>query len=269
MLYFGITKKSRDVRKCGVALDGAGGKHDGSVNGTRYFKCDPGHGILTAPENCQMLEKQTATGGKILRKTGPMGGGSGGGRTSPSKAPSPKKAAGKVFRIATPNRAEQSNMSASPTARTVRPFNSGSPILSHYVNVEPDADGADEASDGYENVDVEEVVEEVVEEAEEVVEEVVEVADDSGSGDTFVDDGSGYAEIAVEPEVDEETAAAQAKAAERLKELAEVKRQLAAAEEKAAAAAAANEGLYGVIQPFSNSDAETNKYIASIHLTVT
>ena len=107
LMYFGITKKSRDARKCGVALDGGSGKHDGSVNGTRYFTCDPGHGILTAPENCQMLEKQTATGGKILRKTGPMSGNSSNSSNSsssssrrsasPAKSSPPKRT--KVFRV--------------------------------------------------------------------------------------------------------------------------------------------------------------------------
>ena len=52
-MYFGPTAKSKGTKKCGVALDSAElGKHNGTVNGTAYFACSAGHGILTDVEIC-------------------------------------------------------------------------------------------------------------------------------------------------------------------------------------------------------------------------
>ena len=45
----------------GVELDTADGKHDGSVNGTRYFECRPGHGLFVRPEAVRLALKTTAT----------------------------------------------------------------------------------------------------------------------------------------------------------------------------------------------------------------
>lgn len=45
----------------GVELDTADGKHDGTVNGTRYFECRPGHGLFVRPEAVRLALKMTAT----------------------------------------------------------------------------------------------------------------------------------------------------------------------------------------------------------------
>jgi len=55
LAYYGTTKASKGEKKCGVALDEANGKHDGMVNGQRYFKCTSGHGVLTSPDNITIL----------------------------------------------------------------------------------------------------------------------------------------------------------------------------------------------------------------------
>ena len=46
--------------------------HD-QVNGVQYFRCEPGHGIITSVENVTMLEDPS--GAKSLRKTGKGGSG--------------------------------------------------------------------------------------------------------------------------------------------------------------------------------------------------
>eukprot|EP00184_Porphyridium_aerugineum_P006070 CAMPEP_0184697658 /NCGR_PEP_ID=MMETSP0313-20130426/4550_1 /TAXON_ID=2792 /ORGANISM="Porphyridium aerugineum, Strain SAG 1380-2" /LENGTH=284 /DNA_ID=CAMNT_0027156479 /DNA_START=160 /DNA_END=1014 /DNA_ORIENTATION=- len=41
----------------GVAYDEPVGKHDGQVNGVRYFSCKPNHGGFVKPHNCQVGEQ--------------------------------------------------------------------------------------------------------------------------------------------------------------------------------------------------------------------
>lgn len=43
----------------GVALDDATGKNDGSVQGRRYFDCQPGHGMFVRPAATKILEQPT------------------------------------------------------------------------------------------------------------------------------------------------------------------------------------------------------------------
>ncbi|KAL8753691.1 MAG: hypothetical protein Q9184_005345 [Pyrenodesmia sp. 2 TL-2023] len=43
----------------GVALDDATGKNDGSVQGRRYFDCQPGHGMFVRPATTKILEQPT------------------------------------------------------------------------------------------------------------------------------------------------------------------------------------------------------------------
>lgn len=49
LLYYGPTTKSKGVKRCGVEfLEDGIGKHDGSVNGKRYFQCTRGRGALVS-----------------------------------------------------------------------------------------------------------------------------------------------------------------------------------------------------------------------------
>lgn len=49
LLYYGPTAKSKGVKRCGVEfLEDGIGKHDGSVNGKRYFQCTRGRGALVS-----------------------------------------------------------------------------------------------------------------------------------------------------------------------------------------------------------------------------
>ena len=66
LAYYGTTKSSKGEKKCGVALDEPNGKHDGMVNGQRYFRCTTEHGVLTSYVNVTMLEE--VAGAKSLRK---------------------------------------------------------------------------------------------------------------------------------------------------------------------------------------------------------
>lgn len=43
----------------GVVLDDATGKNDGSVQGQRYFNCQPGHGMFVRPTVPKILEPPT------------------------------------------------------------------------------------------------------------------------------------------------------------------------------------------------------------------
>ncbi|KAG8238872.1 hypothetical protein J437_LFUL018783 [Ladona fulva] len=40
----------------GLEMKEQKGKHDGVVNGKRYFKCKPGHGIMVLPKNVSLLD---------------------------------------------------------------------------------------------------------------------------------------------------------------------------------------------------------------------
>ena len=44
----------------GVELDATDGKHDGVVNGTRYFTCDARRGLFVRPSQCRRLDDATA-----------------------------------------------------------------------------------------------------------------------------------------------------------------------------------------------------------------
>jgi len=46
--YFGPTAKFPHEKRCGVALDEAFGKHDGTVGGRKFFECEWGHGIVVS-----------------------------------------------------------------------------------------------------------------------------------------------------------------------------------------------------------------------------
>jgi hypothetical protein len=48
------TKTQLGVR-IGVALDTQTGLHDGTADGTQYFKCRAGHGVITHPRNVQTI----------------------------------------------------------------------------------------------------------------------------------------------------------------------------------------------------------------------
>ena len=87
LAYYGTTKSSKGEKKCGVALDEPNGKHDGMVNGQRYFNCTVGHGVLTSYDNVTMLEE--GGGAKSLRK-GPA-------KTTGKKTP--KKKTGSKVRL--------------------------------------------------------------------------------------------------------------------------------------------------------------------------
>lgn len=43
----------------GVELEDASGKNDGSVQGQRYFECEPGHGMFLKPTAAKVLEQPT------------------------------------------------------------------------------------------------------------------------------------------------------------------------------------------------------------------
>jgi hypothetical protein len=65
LLYYGPTSRSNGVKRCGVEFlqDGIG-KHDGSVNGKRYFQCTRGRGALVSAsavliESTRDLRKST------------------------------------------------------------------------------------------------------------------------------------------------------------------------------------------------------------------
>jgi dynactin complex subunit len=42
----------------GVTLDKPNGKNDGSVNGVKYFECDPKHGIFVRPDKIDIERKK-------------------------------------------------------------------------------------------------------------------------------------------------------------------------------------------------------------------
>ena len=69
LLYYGVTKKSGAEKKCGIALESGAGKHDGQVNGNRYFTCDAGAGIITSKENVTILEEAKTTRKSIAKGT--------------------------------------------------------------------------------------------------------------------------------------------------------------------------------------------------------
>ncbi|XP_057245120.1 CAP-Gly domain-containing linker protein 3-like [Malurus melanocephalus] len=55
----------------GVELDTAGGKHDGSVFGVRYFSCPPKHGVFAPPSRVQRyFGGKLGDFGKIGKKLG-------------------------------------------------------------------------------------------------------------------------------------------------------------------------------------------------------
>jgi len=50
----------------GVELDDASGKNDGSVQGQRYFDCEPGHGMFLRPAAATVIDQPTP---RPLKKT--------------------------------------------------------------------------------------------------------------------------------------------------------------------------------------------------------
>ncbi|XP_033744312.1 uncharacterized protein LOC117330198 [Pecten maximus] len=55
VLYYGRTHLADGIF-CGVELDESDGKHDGQVQGVRYFRCRPGHGIFAPVEKVTKVE---------------------------------------------------------------------------------------------------------------------------------------------------------------------------------------------------------------------
>ncbi|KAJ8297933.1 hypothetical protein KUTeg_024464 [Tegillarca granosa] len=54
LLYHGKTHIAPGIW-CGIALDDPDGKHDGKVEGVRYFNCFPGHGIFAPVEKVEKI----------------------------------------------------------------------------------------------------------------------------------------------------------------------------------------------------------------------
>lgn len=54
LLYYGKTHIAPGIW-CGIALDDPDGKHDGKVEGVRYFNCFPGHGIFAPLERVEKI----------------------------------------------------------------------------------------------------------------------------------------------------------------------------------------------------------------------
>ena len=52
-----------------MALDVPEGKHDGRVRGTRYFQCQPSHGVLVRPSRVVGLGKETDASSRTLCDT--------------------------------------------------------------------------------------------------------------------------------------------------------------------------------------------------------
>ena len=42
--------------RCGVELDDAVGRNDGSINGHRYFDAQPKHGVICAPRKVTSID---------------------------------------------------------------------------------------------------------------------------------------------------------------------------------------------------------------------
>ena len=101
----------------GVELEDDSGKNDGSVQGERYFDCDPGRGMFVRPGTVAMLAQPPAikkdvgggVGRRVSGRPGSLvtGGGSGSGRASAdpglgkrisSNAPSPTPGPGRTSR---------------------------------------------------------------------------------------------------------------------------------------------------------------------------
>ncbi|XP_069129978.1 restin homolog isoform X2 [Argopecten irradians] len=59
VLYYGRTHLADGIF-CGVELDDPDGKHDGQVQGVRYFRCRPGHGIFAPVEKVTKVEDRRA-----------------------------------------------------------------------------------------------------------------------------------------------------------------------------------------------------------------
>ena len=111
LLYYGVTKKSGAEKKCGIALESGAGKHDGQVNGTRYFTCDAGAGIITSKENVTILEeaKTILEEAKTTRKSIAKG--------TPKKSPKKKN---KTVRLAVVAHATPPQHRPASTLRSAR-----------------------------------------------------------------------------------------------------------------------------------------------------
>ena len=71
MVRFVGTATFRPGQWVGVALDGPNGRHDGEVEGQRYFTCEAGHGLMVRPDNLALEGAGPATDGDALAETAP------------------------------------------------------------------------------------------------------------------------------------------------------------------------------------------------------
>lgn len=51
----------------GIVLDTAAGKNDGSVQGQRYFDCQPGHGMFVRPTVLKILDEPTPKASRLIQ----------------------------------------------------------------------------------------------------------------------------------------------------------------------------------------------------------
>jgi dynactin 1 len=99
----------------GVELEDDSGKNDGSVQGERYFECEPGRGMFCRPTAVTVIERpapvQTTNGNGLARKTG---------RPS-SIVPAPGRRTSSVPDVGVGKRMSMNAASPSPVTRTSRP----------------------------------------------------------------------------------------------------------------------------------------------------
>jgi CAP-Gly domain len=100
----------------GVELEDDSGKNDGSVQGERYFECEPKRGMFCRPTAVTVIEQpapmQTTTNGNgLARKTGRPN----------SMAPAPGRRMSSVPDVGIGKRMSMNAASPSPVTRTSRP----------------------------------------------------------------------------------------------------------------------------------------------------
>lgn len=67
LLFFGNHIKTKKLR-AGVRLDKPVGNNNGTVNNHKYFRCDPGHGVLCAPKKISLVNPEDAVKMKKQRE---------------------------------------------------------------------------------------------------------------------------------------------------------------------------------------------------------